>query len=116
MSRKRRHHKAKPVSFDPVAGAAARDEGVAQALTSQVAIPCLAQAHAWLMQRLEPFTCDDIVAAIGLPFGGVGQHRNNAVGAFIVSLSRSKAIVAIGYKPSDRKECHRHVNRVWARA
>lgn len=86
-------------------------------MTSAVAIPWMTIAHQWFDKiTTELFTSDDVIAGCGLPTGSIAQHRNNAVGGFIIGLRKAGLIVPVGYKQSDRKESHRHILRVWAKA
>lgn len=61
----------------------------------------------------QPFTSEDLVEAIGLPRGHVGQHRNNAVGAAFSAAARKGEITRIGYAKADRHTLHAAVISVW---
>lgn len=53
------------------------------------------------------FTSEDVLDVVGLPTGGPGLHRNNAVGAMMNALARQKVIVKTGrHVPSRRNLSH----------
>ena len=59
------------------------------------------------------FTSEDMLAAIGLPSGGIGQHKNNAVGAAMAAISKTGLIQHQGYEKSKRKVSHSAVLSRW---
>lgn len=91
-----------------------RDEGERLALRAKQGWHALADAWFATVRIGETFTADSLIEAVGLPADSA-TNANNAVGAFIGSLARSKpALVrAIGYDTSKRAESHARVVRVW---
>jgi hypothetical protein len=59
------------------------------------------------------FTSEDVTALVGLPRGGVGLHRNNAVGAIMSAEARAGVIERVRYDTSKRAISHSHVSTVW---
>lgn len=77
-------------------GRAERDEGMEEALKARLEWQ---QAFKDTADRLKPgkFTSEHITDIIGLPSGGTGQHRNNAVGAMMAGLAKRKVIRRTGH-------------------
>jgi len=88
-----------------------KQDGMAAALWT--AEPWRVRAEAWLQARTAAFTSEDMVAAVGLPTGGVGVNRNGAVGALVSGWSRRKLIRRVGYASSTRPESHGALLSVW---
>jgi hypothetical protein len=102
--------------FDLDDARARRDAGAQVATDNTPTWSELAQS--WISDQAPGtvFTSEDMTAALGLPRGGVGQHRNNAVGAAILAASRHGVIHRTGYTQSRRPESHAAVIAVWERA
>lgn len=98
-----------------VDGPTAAHAGQQHALAA--AQPWAARAMAWMRRRSagEPFTADDVVAAVGLPTGELRQNANGAVGAVIRTAYAAGVIVPLGYVPSTRPESHGRPIRLWQR-
>lgn len=75
------------------------------------------RALAWITSQPggARFTSEDLTAALGLPTGEVGQHRNNATGAVMRTAARQGLIRRIGYVESVRKRSHAAVLSRWER-
>jgi hypothetical protein len=58
-------------------------------------------------------TSENITQAIGLPSGGVGQHKNNSVGASMTAMSKLGLIRHMGYQKSKIKHSHGAVLSIW---
>lgn len=62
------------------------------------------------------FTSEDVTAIVGLPDGGVGVNRNNAVGAMTHALARAGLIAKTGRTTrSKRATSHAAELIVWRR-
>lgn len=61
------------------------------------------QAVTDLVDLGEPFTSEDVVALVGLPTGGVGSNRNNAVGAMMNGLAQRKIIRKTGSRTKSKR-------------
>ena len=61
------------------------------------------QAVADLVDLGEPFTSEDVVALVGLPTGGVGSNRNNAVGAMMNGMAQRKIIRKTGSRTKSKR-------------
>lgn len=98
-----------------VCGLVARNRGMTQAAA---AAPTWAEAAMdWI--RAQPdgarFTSEDLTAAIGLPTGTIGQHRNNATGAIMAAAHRAGLVRRVGYVESVRRSSHAAVLSRWER-
>jgi hypothetical protein len=61
----------------------------------------------FLARARRPFTSEDVVAAVGLPAGGVRTNRNNAVGAVMNGAAKRGWIVKTGRRvTAKRKQLH----------
>lgn len=105
-----------PLLFDYAESQRRAEVGTLAALSTPAAIPWSVLAQQWLAARVEPFTSEDLVAAIGLPSGAVGANRNNAVGALFRTWSQRKQIARVGYQPSSRVESHGALLSIWQHA
>lgn len=96
-------------------GGDARDAGQAQAMDARATWS--QRAMAWITDQPggSRFTSEDLTAALGLPSGDVGQHRNNATGAVMRAAARAGLIVRVGYVESVRKRSHAAVLSRWER-
>ena len=89
-------------------GKAAKDEGMSRALDAAVEWREAAYAAInSLASTRRPFTSEDVVAAVGLPAGGVRTNRNNAVGAVMSAAAKRGWIVKTGrHVTAKRKQLH----------
>ena len=117
MSRKKQ--KALPTQlalrFDRKEGQRRAQQGTEQALYATAALPWVQRAERWLAVRVDPFTSEHLVEAIGLPDGQVGMNKNNAVGALVRAWAQRKCIDRVGYSPARRVESHGALLSVWRR-
>lgn len=100
---------------DLAAARRARDAG--QARAQGKADPVWVAAFRAEVIRLantgQEFTSEDVTAVVGLPSGGVAQHRNNAVGALMGGMARRGFIVRTRYAQSTRPVSHAAVLAHW---
>lgn len=99
---------------DAQQAAHASEQGQAQALRAERVTIWKAAASSWLSHRQEgdEITADKLVEAIGLPDEGVA--RNNVVGAWFSSMSKSGRITWTGnLVKSERVIGHQNLQRVW---
>ena len=62
------------------------------------------------------FTSEDVIEVVGLPNGGPGLHKNNAVGAVMAGLAKQGHIAKTGRHVSSRtKSSHAAELTVWTR-
>ena len=59
------------------------------------------------------FTSEDLTAAVGLPSGTEGMNRNNAVGAYLQSLSRKRRIKKVDMVASRAPRSHGATIMLW---
>lgn len=73
------------------------------------------KANAWFtaLSKGATFTSEDLTAGVGLPSGSEGMNRNNAVGAYLQSLSRSNRIVKVDITNSKAPRSHGATIIVW---
>ena len=73
------------------------------------------KAEAWFtaLSKGATFTSEDLTAWVGLPSGSEGMNRNNAVGSYLQSLSRSKRIVKVDFTNSKAPRSHGATIIVW---
>ena len=85
-------------------GRAAKDEGMNRALDAAAEWRESAYATIAVLARSgEPFTSEDVVALVGLPVGGVGTNRNNAVGAVMNASAKRGWIVKTGRRVTAKR-------------
>lgn len=61
------------------------------------------------------FTSEDLTDAVGLPAGESGMNRNNAVGAFVRSLSSRNYVKRIDVRSSRKKSSNGAALIVWSK-
>lgn len=92
-----------------------RDAGMTAALDAKQ--EWNGRAHLVLLRLAlsgNPFTSEDITQAVGLPHGGQGMHKNNAVGSLFSSASREGLIRPTGRILRTRnKASHSHMIIEW---
>jgi hypothetical protein len=96
-------------------GGSLKDQGMQSALSSSAALPWRDRAMAaieMLAERKQPFTSEDVVAAVGLPRASEA-NANNAVGAVMSLAARRRLIRPIGYVQARRDVSHARVLRQW---
>lgn len=90
-------------------GRAERDAGMARALEAAHTEWKDAFRSAVDLQKVGKFTSEDITDIVGLPYGGIGQHRNNSVGSMMSGLAggKSPVIIKTGHHvPSRNRSSH----------
>jgi hypothetical protein len=65
-----------------------------------------------LATRPDPFTVDDVIAAVGLP-NLPKVNTNNAVGALIRAASARRIIIRVGYTKATRESSHARMVALW---
>jgi hypothetical protein len=91
------------------------DEGKAAALAAKSEWHAHAVAWVKALRGGTTLTSEDLIQAIGLPSGEIGQHKNNAVGAAMGAISKTGLIEHLGYVKSKRKASHGAVLSLWRR-
>lgn len=73
------------------------------------------KAEAWFaaLPTGATFTSEDLTSWVGLPSGSEGMNRNNAVGAYLQSLSRNKRVVKVDIVSSKSPRSHGATIIVW---
>lgn len=94
-----------------------RDAGMTAAVEAADLAVWRAQFQAEAMRLADAgpglFTSEDVLEAVGLPRGGISQHRNNAVGGLMGGLAKAGLIRRAGYVQSRRPTSHAHVLTAW---
>ena len=103
--------------WDRAEGQRRKAEGQAQALSPEDLEPWKDRFRAEVRRLAQagpaPFTSEDVVDAVGLPSGDVGQHANNAVGAMMGAMAKAGVIRRKGYTTSRRPVSHGAVLSEW---